>query len=177
MPRFDKVRDALLESVPGFLRRNIRGRSPSEHVFHLFLAYLHDAGILDQPLPDTAQVRIALQGTLAFLNRLVAAEGGGSDGHGIELALVATNGRSLIATAMAHPMQFLRVDGIVDCPVCQGHRHTEGDGRRISHDGLRAVVIGADTGAAGRSAWRPVPDRHAVVIGPNRVPELVPLAI
>jgi len=178
VPGFDKVRDTLLESVPGFLRRNIRGRSASEHVFHLFLSYLHDAGILDQPSPDTAQVKTALQGTLAFLNRLIATESAGAtDGLGLELAMVATNGRSLIATTLGHPMQFLRVDGIVDCPVCQGRTHVEGDGRRISHDGLRAIVIGADNSGMGRSAWRPVPDRHALVIGPNRAPEVVPLAV
>ncbi len=50
-PAFESVRERLLESVPAFLRRNIRGKSPSEHVFHLFLAFLHDAGILDAPSP------------------------------------------------------------------------------------------------------------------------------
>src|SRR5437868_4387558 len=48
---FEPVRERLLESIPDFLRRNIRGKSASEHIFHLFLAFLHDAGILDAPSP------------------------------------------------------------------------------------------------------------------------------
>ena len=39
----------LLQHIPDYLRRNIRGRSPAEHVFHLFLSMLHDAGTLDDP--------------------------------------------------------------------------------------------------------------------------------
>src|SRR5882762_4728204 len=32
----------LLEHIPEYLRRNIRGRTPSEVVFHVFLSMLHD---------------------------------------------------------------------------------------------------------------------------------------
>ena len=96
---FSAVRERLLESVPDFLRRNIRGKSPSEHIFHLFLAFLHDAGILDAASPPPAAVQRALRHSLAFLDRLLS---GGSDGHPssepTSLALVATNGRCLVAT-------------------------------------------------------------------------------
>jgi hypothetical protein len=178
VPAFDTIRDKILESIPDFLRRNIRGRSPSEHVFHLFLAYLHDAGILDQPSPAPSQVKTALEGTLAFLDRLLGATGGPGDeqahgqGHGMELALVATNGRSLVATVCAHPMQFLRIDGINDCPVCQGRANPDGDGRRISHENLRGVVIEANAATQGRPGWRPLDDRTALVIGPDHEPKL-----
>ena len=77
-PGFSAVRERLLESVPDFLRRNIRGKSPSEHIFHLFLAFLHDAGILDAASPAPAAVQRALRHSLAFLDRLLS---GGSDGH------------------------------------------------------------------------------------------------
>jgi glutamine amidotransferase len=55
------VRERVLESTPAFLRRNIRGLSASEHFFHLFLAFLHDAGILDQPTPPPTAVHAALR--------------------------------------------------------------------------------------------------------------------
>src|SRR5207245_8791387 len=38
LDRFSAMRPRLLESIPDFLRRNIRGETDSEHVFHLFLA-------------------------------------------------------------------------------------------------------------------------------------------
>jgi predicted glutamine amidotransferase len=171
---FDGVRERLLESVPDFLRRNIRGKSASEHIFHLFLAFLHDAGILDAPSPAPAAVQRALRHSLLFLDRLLGSESG-SHAEALRLALVATNGRCLVATACEFPMQFLEVDGISDCPVCHGRADAERDGRRIPHDALRAVVIEANPATAGRPGWKPIPDRCALIIGADRVPRLVPI--
>ena len=94
----------------------------------------------------------------------------------MELALVATNGRSLVATVCSHAMQFLTVDGIADCPVCHGRANPNGDGRRISHENLRAVIIEANPETQGRAGWRPVADQSALIIGPDHVPHLAPPA-
>jgi glutamine amidotransferase len=175
-PGFGAVRERLLESVPDFLRRNIRGKSPSEHIFHLFLAFLHDAGILDSPSPAPASVQRALRHSLAFLDRLLS---GGSDGHPssdpTSLALVATNGRCLVATSTAFPMQFLEVEGISDCPVCHGRPDADRDGRRIPHDALRGIVIEANPASGSRAGWKPIPDRSALIVGADRVPRIVAL--
>ena len=42
--RLEAVRGEVSEFVPDFLRRNIRGETDSEQLFHLYLAFLHDAG-------------------------------------------------------------------------------------------------------------------------------------
>ncbi|MES1164629.1 MAG: hypothetical protein ABUR63_02630 [Verrucomicrobiota bacterium] len=174
VPSFDAIRDRVLDAVPAYLRRNIRGTSASEHIFHLFLAFLHDAGILDQPSPDPARVEAALHSTLAFVSRLTHSldDPQAPKGHGMELALVATNGRTLVATVCSHAMQFLRVDGIADCPVCQGRANPDGDGRRISHEGLRAVIIEANAETQGRVGWRPVADQAALIVGPDHLPRV-----
>ncbi len=178
VPAFDMIREKVLDAIPDYLRRNVRGRSPSEHLFHLFLAYLHDAGILDLPSPVPAQVDAALRSTLSFVNRLLRAaarpgQGEGSgEGQGMELALVATNGRSLVATTCSHAMQFLIVDGIADCPVCHGRANPNGDGRRIAHEGLRAVIIEANSETQGRAGWRPIAAGAALIIGPDHVPRI-----
>lgn len=182
VPGFEPIRERLLEKIPDFLRRNIRGRSPSEHIFHLFLGALHEAGILETTSPVPAQVRAALDRTLELVAQLLdgqlveAGQGGAHHGRGLELALVATNGRCLLATGCSHPMQFLRIDGISDCPVCQGRTNLNGNGRRISHEGLRAVIIEADASTQGRPGWRPLPDQGALMIGPDRIPQLAPPA-
>jgi predicted glutamine amidotransferase len=173
---FAAVRERLLESIPDFLRRNIRGKSPSEHIFHLFLSFMHDAGILDAPSPAPAAVQRALRHSLAFLDRLLS--GGGDEhanGEATSLALVATNGRCLVATSTAFPMQFLEVEGISDCPVCHGRPDANRDGRRIPHDALRAVVIEANPATAGRPGWKPIADRSALIVGSDRVPRVVAL--
>ena len=160
---FDGVRERVLESTPVFLRRNIRGRSPSEHFFHLFLAFLHDAGILDQPTPPPDGGAVALRNSLTFVDRLLVRSGSPSS----KIALVATNGRCFVATGCAYPMRYLHVEGISDCPVCQARndRSEQRGGRRISHEALRAVVVEANRDVASRPGWRDVPDRSALIVG------------
>jgi hypothetical protein len=165
---FENVRDKLLESIPAFLRRNIRGKSPSEHIFHLFLAFLHDAGILDLPSPSPVAVHGALRNSVAFLDRLLA----GAGSESIQLALVATNGRSFVATGCAYPMRFLHVEGISDCPVCRGRVDLDRDGRRIPHESLRAVILEANRAVERRAGWHEVADRSALIIGADRVPQI-----
>jgi glutamine amidotransferase len=165
---FANVRDKMLESIPAFLRRNIRGKSPSEHIFHLFLAFLHDAGILDLPSPSPAAVHGALRNSVSFLDRLLA----GAGSESIQLALVATNGRSFVATSCAYPMRFLHVEGISDCPVVHGRIDLNRDGRRIPHEGLRAVVLEANKAIGKRAGWHEVPDRSALIVGADRVPQV-----
>jgi glutamine amidotransferase len=174
VPAFDQIRDRWVESIPDFLRRNVRGHSASEHLFHLFLAYLHDAGTLESPAPAPAQIRAALHHSLSFVDRMLSSTGASPEGYGLEIALVATNGRSLVATSCAQPLQFLRIDGIADCPVCQGKNHVDRHGRRISHENLRAVIIEAGTGLQSRAGWQTLPDRAALVIGHDRIPHVVP---
>jgi glutamine amidotransferase len=172
---FEAVRDRVLESVPEFLRRNIRGKSASEHVFHLFLAFLHDAGILDAPSPPPTAVQRALRHSLVFLDRLLGAESGNHAADPLRLALVATNGRCFVATTSSFPMQYLEIDGISDCPVCHGRADALRDGRRIPHEALRALIVEAHPATAGRPGWKPIPDRSALIVGGDRVPHVVAL--
>lgn len=169
-PGFSNVRERLLQSVPDFLRRNIRGRSPSEHLFHLFLAFLHDGGLLESLSPQPEAVRRALHESVTFIDRLLSATGAPAT----RLGLVATNGRCLIAESHGHPMQFLEIQGIADCPVCRGKNQNEIYDRRISHEQLHAVVVEANKGAASRPGWQPIEDDTALVVGPDRVARLVP---
>jgi hypothetical protein len=163
------VRERLLQSVPDFLRRNIRGRSPSEHIFHLFLAFLHDGGLLEALSPQPEAVRRALHESVTFVDRLLA----GAGSPPTRLALVATNGRCLVAEAHGHPVQFLGIEGIADCPVCRGKSHGLDD-RRISHEALRAVVIEANVGSATRPGWSGVPEGGALIVGADRALRIEP---
>jgi predicted glutamine amidotransferase len=165
---FRHVRERLLQSVPDFLRRNIRGRSPSEHIFHLFLAFLHDAGLLEAASPQPEAVQRALHESVTFVDRLLAAAGAAST----RLALVATNGRCLVAEAHGHPIQFLDITGIADCPVCRGKSHGIDD-RRIAHEALRAVVVEANAETPGRAGWATVPEGGALIVGADRSPRTI----
>ncbi len=161
---FDLVRDRLLESIPDFLRRNIRGHSPSEHIFHLFLAFLHDGGLLESFSPEPAAVERALRESAAFLDRMLAGVGAAAT----KLALVVSNGRCFAAVAHGHPIQYLPIAGISDCTVCRGKEPNEEDGRRIAHETLRALILEADRSAPHRQGWLVLPDDAALVSGADR---------
>jgi glutamine amidotransferase len=166
---FEAVRERVLESTPAFLRRNIRGLSLSEHFFHLFLAFLHDAGLLDQPTPPPTAVHVALRNSLAFVDRLLV----GAGAQSLKIALVATNGRCFVATGCAYPMRYLHVEGISDCPVCHAandRSDPQRNGRRIPHEALRAVVVEANRDVATRPGWTDIPDRTALIVGADRQP-------
>jgi hypothetical protein len=86
------------------------------------------------------------------------------------LALIATNGRCFIAANGAHPMRYLHVEGISDCPLPHGRVDHDRDGRRIPHEGLRAVIVEANRATVSRGGWRDVPESSALVVGADRVP-------
>lgn len=167
----DRVRDKVLTSVPEFLRRNIRGRSPGELLFHLFLAFLHDAGVLESQLVDPEPVGRALRESSAFLDRLLTDAGA----EPARMALVVTNGRCLVARSAGFPIQFLSTNGIMDCTVCRQERalHTTGDGRRLAHEGLRAVVLEADPISPTRPGWTQVPTGSTLLVAPDRPAQIV----
>ena len=161
---FSQIRSHLLNSIPDFLRRNIRGHSPSEHLFHLFLSFLHDAGLLETLSPQPEPARRALTESVAFVDRLLAASGAAST----KLAMVATNGRCLVALSREHPLQYLEIHGISACQLCQDKLPEEKRDRAIAHSLLRAVIVeAADHPVSLRSGWHRVLDDGALSVGPH----------
>jgi predicted glutamine amidotransferase len=102
----EEITPRLLEHIPEYLRRNVKGRTPAELIFHVFLAMLHDEGNIDDPnLPPSASRR-ALAATL----RLVTAEltrAGKTSALTGNVAL--TNGRSMVVAHLDEPLRLRRL--------------------------------------------------------------------
>jgi hypothetical protein len=160
---FTQIRARLYDSIPEFLRRNIRGHSASEQLFHLFLAFLHDGGLLETLMAQPEPVERALAESVTFVNRLLAEVGSPST----RLAMVATNGRCLVALSHGHPVQFLDVHGIANCQVCQSKQSEGTRERPIAHERLRAVIVEADHQQGQRAGWHAVPEGGALLVGPH----------
>ena len=149
--RFDAIRPRLLEGMPDFIRRNIRGRTDSEHFFHTALSFLHDSGQLGRPEANDESVLSALRSTVRLVDRLSKEVGG-------ELATlnpVLTNGRSIYAIRRGHPMKYVERTGI----------HDPADGevvepRRVS---VRYVLMVSD-GPEVPHPYVDVPDESIVLV-------------
>jgi glutamine amidotransferase len=137
IPSFDGVREELVGAVPDFLRRNIRGQTDSEHLFHVMLAFLHDAGKLDDMNVSTALVRDAVRGALSLVEKAA----GKPAADAMECALALTNGRILVATRHGAPVYLQERQSLQDCAVC---REPPPRDKRIDHDHLRSVILVAD---------------------------------
>jgi glutamine amidotransferase len=171
LPRFADIKDEIVSSIPDFLRRNIRGETDSEHLFHLFLAFLHDGGKLEDPLISAHVARGAMRATAAFVDKLAGSAGGGAN----HLNIVATNGRILLATRRGAPMSIYKVSAIADCSLCRDVTATPGrEARRVSHEHLRAVLLASD-GDTPRPGFEPIPDASVVTVTHHIQAEIAPL--
>jgi predicted glutamine amidotransferase len=105
---FDAIRAKLTASLPDFLQRNIRGDTDSEHIFHVLLSFLHDAGQLE--VTDVAHEVVfgAVRNTLALLDGMTAEVGAPP----AEINLVLTNGRQLYALRRGAPLMFVERRGL-----------------------------------------------------------------
>jgi glutamine amidotransferase len=108
---FAAMQGDLLAAVPDFLRRCIRGQTESENLFHLLLAFLHDAGKLDDQEPRVIDAENALRAMLAMTEQLAGQRGAVVQG----LNCILTNGRFLLAARKGPPMYWRRLH--TDVPV------------------------------------------------------------
>jgi glutamine amidotransferase len=105
MPDVDAVAPRLLDHIPEYLRRNLKGRTPGELVFHVFLAMLHDEGSVDDANLPVQATRRALSATL----KLVAAEAA-KVGATVTMGNIAvSNGRSMVVTRSDQPLRLRRL--------------------------------------------------------------------
>ncbi|MDB4953204.1 MAG: hypothetical protein JWO36_773 [Myxococcales bacterium] len=104
-PDLEAAAPRLLEHVPEYLRRNLKGRTSAELLFHVFLAMLHDEGSVDDPNLPTQATRRALAATM----KLVAAEQAKSGAAGGFGNIAVSNGRSMVLARLEEPLRLRRL--------------------------------------------------------------------
>ena len=130
--RFEAVRPRLLDGLPDFLRRSVRGDTDSELVFFAVLSFLHDAGQLDNPDVSAEVVGDALRATVSQVDRLVAE----FRGEKSSLDLILSNGRTVIALHRGGPpMRWTERKGIVQVDP------TVKDAKNLELDAVRYVLV------------------------------------
>ncbi len=148
------LRERMLESLPDFLRRNIRGQTDSELLFHVVLSFLHDSGHLDAVDVSEAAVVGALRGAVTLADRHTR-EVGASPGS---LTLALTNGRQLYVLRRGSPLALAQRDRLV-------LRGSEGaGGTPASEQAVRYVIVASYGGAQVPTGYREVAEGEVVCV-------------
>ncbi len=160
--RFDTIRPWVVNSIPSFLKRSMRGDTDSEHLFYLFMAFLYDEGLLeDRKLPAESAAH-ALRNTFQMVDRFSRDAGGHSGG----LNVAVTNGRIMLLTAMDRPVYYTDFQGFFDCPLCrQLPDHWDEDPKRKDHEQLKGVLCFNDPPGDGDfRSLRKVPENSILAV-------------
>lgn len=174
MAAFDKLRGRLIDSLPQFLLRDVRGETDAELLFHLFLSFLHDAGQLDRPQVSASNARAALRSSLSLLDRLCAEEGQGPSSFNLLVAspeyLLAVHGRErmlLRSFQGAHDLERLLDEGSL------------GRMRLPDFAACRLSLIASDFEDQENNepprGWTPVADRAIVTLTRTDEPHIEPI--
>jgi predicted glutamine amidotransferase len=104
----DQLRERIERELPDFLRRNMRGQTDSELLFHVVLSFLHESGQLDVVDVAHGAVVSALRKATETIDRHAAAVGAVPS----SLTLALTNGRQLYAMQRGWPLAYVERTGI-----------------------------------------------------------------
>jgi predicted glutamine amidotransferase len=135
----------LAEHVPEYLRRNIKGRTPAELAFHLFLAMLHDEGHIDDPNLPVTTSRRALAATLRLINTELEKAGKTTVVGNVAL----TNGRSMVVARIDEPLRVRRLFVT---------------GERGEREDFRGVLLVSGGDGDPHDGFEDVPAGHSVLI-------------
>lgn len=141
----DNAGEAALP-IPTYIRKNIRGATLPEVLFHQVLAFLHRQGLLAGERWEMSPLRKALKAAISL-------EGLELAGERRDCSMILTDGRILLGAAMGRPVYTRQFKGIEGCKKCDDRV-----GRPVFHEHLRGVAF-LDTGALPSEEWE--------TIGPN----------
>jgi glutamine amidotransferase len=149
VPRFERVRDRLIEALDPLHRSEIRGATDSEHVFrHLLSPWERDPA---RPLLDT--LRTGLEQVIAWC-REVDAEAK------VSLNVLWTDGERMVGSRLGRTLWYLEREAILPCEIC-GKSHVHHDPKQA----YRAVEIASEP--ITHEDWRAVPDGTVFAVDPD----------
>lgn len=166
---FDRLRDRLLEALPEFLRRNVRGETDSELSFYLFLSFLHDAGELEHPHVGYDAIAAALRASVALVDRLSAEEGMSQNTGNV----LVTNGERMVALHRSGLMALRVFKGRYDVESLFGEEGVR-RARIPSIESTHCTMIACDLSAV-PEGFRVVEPKRLVSLTRSEDPAVEPL--
>jgi glutamine amidotransferase len=103
---FEEIKDPLLQQLPDFLRRNMRGSSDSELFFHMILAGLHARNQLETAEPNPTSVLESIGAAVKAIDELAKEPS--------TLNMILSNGRVMYALRRGAPFGYTEHVGLQD---------------------------------------------------------------
>lgn len=160
----------ILDKLPDFVRSELGGASGGALVFGMFIAELHRAGLLDDPLSAGESFGQALSRTAEAV-RMLAREVGS---EALRATYVATNGRLVLASRSGAPLHWKVQEGLepspqdpIDMPRGEFKRLAEALKR------FRAVVLTGEV-VHGRPGWTELADGATYLVDRKLNASLLP---
>ncbi len=158
---FDAFKDKLCNTMPPFILRGIRGDTDSEHLFHLFLAFLFDAGLSGRPDPGIIPIRDALNRAFTTVDEF-AREQGEKPSPG---SAFVSDGYSSVVLSRGIPVDYILIEGIRDCSVCRRSiRPGQSEVPRVDHINLRAVLLRSEPSEQTPSGYLRLQDNSFLMV-------------
>jgi glutamine amidotransferase len=159
--RADAVRDRLFEELPEYLQSVVRGGTLSEVIFARFLSELRAVGRIEDPTLEGPLAAGLLQKTARAVEQASGEVGGTAKAR---LALVATNGRVLVAARRGQqPLVYRLLEGQAECARCGIAADAKASEVAVrDHRRRRSVVVATSPHSA--EGWVPVPDGGALSV-------------
>lgn len=180
LPSFARARQRLLESVPDFLKSQIRGETDAEVLFTVFLSFMHDQGglELDAAVGDGAQR--ALRATLALADA-VGAELGQPPAR---INLLLCNGEVMFGVHRGRAMAYREFSSKADIAALSADEPLSG--RRAEPGNVHMVVLASDfhvaaptdsaefepVDADALSGWRSIEPNSLITLRRGAAPEI-----
>jgi predicted glutamine amidotransferase len=170
---FETFKEDLQHHMPPFILRGIKGDTDSQYIFHLFLSFLYDAGMLNRPNPGSRAVRDALVRTFATLDEFAKNNGEGPS----PASLMVSDGYSLVVLRRGIPVEYLLIEGLNDCRICRPSvKPGEADPDHIDHGEVRAVMVRSGAAADDTSRFISLEDNAILMVTKKQTIEVSKLS-
>ncbi len=151
-PKLEAAKESLTDRIPGYLQRNIKGKTSQEFLFHLFLATLHEDGTINNPNLEVDQVRNALSRTLEMVRAEV-------DGVTID-NIICSNSRVMLGASLGTPLYVCRLSHQMD--------------PKRPESAFRAVLVVSSNEKPGEG-FEPIPLDQTIAIKRSVYADILPL--
>jgi predicted glutamine amidotransferase len=168
---FDTYRSEITDMMPPFIKRGLAGDTDSEHLFHLFLSFLYDSGVLNRPDPGVSVICDALRRVIKTVDQFAISAGM----ECTDSSVVVSDGYSFIAGSRGVPVDYVLIEGVCDCTVCRPSiRPGHDDAEQVHHKDLRAVLARSGPRKEPPKDFKRLPDNTLLMVSGNHAVDFSP---